>query len=110
MIGMSVEDQTQAVDRHVVVEPAQRDQILRFGGTALATRNDVVDLKPVAAPIDHTSIAVTMDHGPAQSGRDRSARFAVSQRLTLFTVDDHAVNGVAEDCIERLSPHGGSGL
>ena len=110
MYGMSVEHQAKAVDRHVVVEPAQRDQILRFGGTALATGNDVVDLKPVAAAIEDTCVAVSMDHGPAQRGRNRSARFSVSHRLALFAVDDDAPHRVAKDCIERLTSDGGTGV
>jgi hypothetical protein len=62
------------MDRDVMVVPTEGDQIRRVGSAPVTPRNDVVDLEPASAvaAVDHAPVAITVNDGPAQRGRDGS--------------------------------------
>ena len=67
VLGVAVEGVAVLVDDDVVVVPAEGDQIVRVGGSALAPGGDVVDLEPVSAVagVGSALVAVAMEDGSA---------------------------------------------
>lgn len=65
---MAIEGESEPVDRHLMMEPAQREQIVSIGWTSPTPRNGMVDLKPVAAPtpVDTTPVVVSPNHCPSK--------------------------------------------
>ena len=78
-----------AVDYHVMVEPAQGDQVVRVVAAAVGSVADVMRLEPVAAL---TAIGGTRpvppQHESAQPGRYRVGGGAVSDRLVVLDHGD----------------------
>jgi hypothetical protein len=67
VLGVVVEGVAVLVDDDVVVVPAEGDQIVRVGGSALAPGGDVVDLEPVSAvtAVGGAPVVVAVDDGSA---------------------------------------------
>jgi hypothetical protein len=65
--GLAVDLKAALVDHHLMMEPAESDQVVGVGGSALAPGLDVVDLEPMprVASIGATAVPVTVEDGSA---------------------------------------------
>ena len=91
----------------MVVEPAQRGEVLRFVGTAPRSRNDVVGFEPVpgrAAP-DAAAPVAMCDETP-HGGWYHSSRLGCGDGLPVRQADDLDGPG-AQQLLERVGPHPG---
>jgi hypothetical protein len=83
--GVGIEVIAHGVDDDVVVEPADRSEVLSVGDTALGVGGDVVGFDPVAgrAPVDDTSLVSPQDVA-FQSGWDRCCCSADPEWLSVL--------------------------
>ncbi len=67
MFRMPVDLESSLVDDHLVVVPAEGDQIVRVGPSSLRPGDEVVDLESVAtgAPVGSTCALVAVEDGPS---------------------------------------------
>jgi hypothetical protein len=67
VFGVAVGLEASLVDDDLVVEPAEGDQVLGIGGSALAPGDDVVDLEPVGVgtAVGSAGVPVAVEDGPS---------------------------------------------